>query len=47
MEIGLKPVIMYSLQKEKQSPKVITHLCFEVLRFISQHRQIYVAASNL
>jgi len=46
MEIGLKPDIMYNLQKERQASETITHSHFEVLCLISPHNQMHVAASN-
>lgn len=47
MEIGQKPVIMYSLQKEKWVSEIIIHTYFEVLCLTSQHNHIYTAALNL
>lgn len=46
MEIGLKPGIMYNLQKEKQASEITTHPHFEVLCLVSHHSQMYAAASN-
>lgn len=46
MEIGLKPGIMYNLQKEKQASEITTHPHFEVLCLVSHHSQMYTAASN-